>query len=144
MCLRQQYKLALANLASSVLHQKSVPGESSAPQLPTCFRTPSNWVCLPISEGFVIWVGAALAAFQRRESEHELLTSAWRLSSRTMCWLLEEFFSRKSSRRVWTCRESCRSTSDACKEKPAGITLGVVPWQLAPPAQGKVCRPAPI
>lgn len=45
------------------------------------------------------------------------LTSAWRLSSRMMCWLVDEFFSRKSSLRACTCMESCLSTSDACKQK---------------------------
>lgn len=30
------------------------------------------------------------------------------------------------------------------RRTPAGITLGVVPWQLSPPVQGKVCRPAPV
>lgn len=34
-----------------------------------------------------------------------------------MCWLVEEFFSRKSSLRAWTCMESCLSTSDACKQR---------------------------
>jgi hypothetical protein len=34
-----------------------------------------------------------------------------------ICWLVEEFFSRKSSLRAWTCMESCLSTSDACKRQ---------------------------
>lgn len=56
------------------------------------------------------WLGAGL------HKQWWGLTSAWRLSSRTMCWLVDDFFSLKSSWRTWTCIESCFSTSDACKE----------------------------
>lgn len=55
--------------------------------------------------------------FVSRHCRTARLTSAWRLSSRTMCCLVDEFFSRKSSLRAWTCMDSCLSTSDACNRR---------------------------
>lgn len=73
------------------------------------------------SRGFIpklrgLFIQIPREQFQVWPHRHSL-TSACRLSSRMICWLVDEFFSRKSSLRAWTCMESCLSTSDACKRQ---------------------------
>lgn len=67
---------------------------------------------VPCSRSFSCKVALSRSSSSRFRSD-SILISACRLSRRMMCWLVEEFFSRKSSLRAWTCRESCLSTSDA-------------------------------
>lgn len=51
--------------------------------------------------------------------------------------MVEEFFSRKSSLRAWTCRESRLSTSDACKQRrPSGAVPSRPFHLLASPFSG--------
>lgn len=64
----------------------------------------------------VIFVRFCIKWSIRESDTDKRLTSACRVSSRVMCWLVDRLFSLKSSRNEWTWVDSCLSTSAAWKE----------------------------